>query len=168
MRNTATERRPDFSGVWRADLERSRLEIEAPDATIIRIEHEDPSFLLTRTHQAGAVSDTLSLSLSTDGSECVADREGTSIRSRCEWRGSSLRFHSILRRGEVAATNLVVYTMSSDGREIRADERYEGPPRSYHNRWVLVRETRGGGDAGAPSGGGEPAGAGARPPRGER
>ncbi|MBZ5638964.1 MAG: hypothetical protein LAO51_09450 [Acidobacteriia bacterium] len=134
---------PDFSGIWRADFERSRLEIEVPSSTVIRIEHEEPAFVLTRTHAAGDVRDVFSVRLVTDGRETVSRKDSAEILTRCAWEGASLSFHSRILSGGTEATNVVVYKLSPDGGELVADETYQGPPKSYHNTWVLVRDERG-------------------------
>lgn len=131
---------PDFSGAWRVDFSQSELEIEVPTETMIRIEHKDPLFHLTRTHKSGDYEDTFSIQLSTDGSESVIHKQDIHIRSKCTWQGSSLCFASKILHGASEADNVVVYTLSPDGRQLSADERFSGEPKSYHNRWVCVKE----------------------------
>ena len=132
--------RPNFSGVWCADFRRSKLEIAAPKSTVIQIDHNEPEFLLTRTHEGEDTKDTISLHLSTDGKECVYHKGPLEIRSVCVWEGDSLLFTSRIMSGQSQAENIVWYALSPDGSEIVADETYNGPPKSYHNQWVLVRK----------------------------
>lgn len=132
---------PNFSGVWEVDFQKSRLEIEAPSSSTFVMDHKDPALTLTRTHRAEGYEDTITLALSTDGSLCINHKGEVEIRSTCVWQGSALCFRSeVLARG-IRAENTVVYEMSDDGREIVADETFQGPPRNYHNRWVLVRKS---------------------------
>jgi len=63
------ETRPDFSGTWKFNQAKSRLEIDPPTKTIFVIEHRDPKFSLTRTHTWGEESDTWSFDSTTDGKE---------------------------------------------------------------------------------------------------
>ncbi len=130
---------PDFSGVWSADFGRSSLEIQAPTSTEFTIRHEEPSLVLSRTHRAAGYEDTFTLELLTDGREQSIRKGDAEIRCRCTWQGESLRFESRILGGGAEALNIVVYTLSEDGRGIVTDERYSGPDRSYRNRWVLVR-----------------------------
>jgi hypothetical protein len=130
----------NFSGVWRADFQRSKLEIDTPKSTMIQIEHNDPEFLLTRTHEGKDTKDTISLHLSTDGKECIHHKGPMEIRSLCVWEGDSLLFTSRIISGQSQAENNVRYRLSADGSEILANETYNGPPKSYHNQWVLVRK----------------------------
>ena len=131
--------RPNFTGVWRADFDQSNLEIEAPLFSEFTIQHEEPTFLLSRTHRAEGSEDSFSMRLSTDGRESVITKSNAVIRCRCFWEGAALRFESMIAGAGFEAANTVLYSLSEDGREILADERYDGPPKSYHNVWVLVR-----------------------------
>jgi hypothetical protein len=133
---------PDFSGVWWADFGKSTLEIEAPASTLFEIHHDDPVLLITRTHKAEGFEDTISLTLSTDGTESLHHRNKVELRIHCSWQGSSLLCRSKILVGDSEAENTVIYTLSPDGQQILADERYVGPPKDYHNQWVLVRDRR--------------------------
>lgn len=130
---------PDFSGVWCADFKRSKLEIEAPASTTFQMNHEDPFLLVNRMHKAKDFEDQVALQHRTDGKETLFCKGNLEIRIICSWKGTSLVCCSRFMVGESEAENVVTYTLSTDGQELLADERYSGPPRSYHNRWVLVR-----------------------------
>lgn len=130
---------PNFSGVWSVDFGKSKLEIDAPKSTVIQIEHNEPDFLLTRTHESEDRTDTIRFQLSTDGKEYIHHRGAIEIRSVCVWEDDSLLFSSWIISGQSQAENIVRYTLSPDGSELFGDEMYNGPPKSYHNRWVLVR-----------------------------
>ncbi len=132
-------RHPDFTGVWRADFNKCSLEIDAPASSVFAIQHNDPFLLLSRTHRAHDYEDTFALELSTDGEEHTIHKQGTELRCRCVWQGASLCFHARFLLDGVEAQNDVSYSMSPDGKEIVADEKFNGPSRNYHNRWVLVR-----------------------------
>lgn len=57
----------DFTGTWKFDHSKSSLQIPSPDSTSFVIEHNEPRFLLKRTHVFGGNSDTFSIDLTTDG-----------------------------------------------------------------------------------------------------
>lgn len=132
--------RPNFSGVWHADFKRCQLEIQSPQSTVIKIEHNDPQFNLTRTHSANDAEDTLLVKLTTDGQEHIHFIGDVEVRSRCFWEDDTLVFVSRLNRTGFEAENVVRYKLEKEGREILADEVYNGAPKSYHNKWVLIKE----------------------------
>ncbi len=134
--------KPNFTGAWQVDFGRSELEIEAPASSLFEIEHDEPSLALKRTHKAEGYEDTFSLVISTDGRQVVTHRGDVEIRSTCVWQENSLCFRSkIIARGSTAE-NIVIYSLTEDGNAIVADERFTGPPRSYHNKWVLLRQPK--------------------------
>ena len=47
---SAAQRTPDFTGVWKLNLSKSRLESATPDSSTFYIEHREPLFRLKRTH----------------------------------------------------------------------------------------------------------------------
>ncbi len=132
--------RPNFSGIWVADFAQSKLEIEAPESSLFKVRHEDPSFAFSRTHKAKDYENTISLEMSTDGKEFNISKNNIEIRGNCKWQGETLVFESRLLRGSSEGRNVVRYRLSQDGRQITADERYDGEPKSYHNIWVLNRK----------------------------
>lgn len=132
--------RPDFTGLWKVDFKQCKLEIEAPTSSEFSMQHNEPLLSLTRTHKAEGYEDTFSLQLSTDGKETITHKGEMEIRSTCVWQGASLCFRSRIRSPGIEAENVVVYSMSEDRQQITADETFKGPPRNYHNKWVLVRQ----------------------------
>lgn len=132
-------RRPNFSGIWIVNFAESKLEIEAPESSTFKIRHDEPSFVLTRTHKAKDYEDTFSLEMSTDGKEYNIAKGNIEIRGNCKWQGETLVFQSRLLLGTSEGKNVVQYCLSEDGQQLIADERYEGEPKSYHNVWVLYR-----------------------------
>ena len=132
--------RPNFSGVWHADFKRSQLEIQSPQSTVIKKEHDDPQFILTRTHSANGANDTFQVKLTTDGQEHIYFMGDMEVHSNCVWDDDSLVFKSRLHRAGFDAENVVRYTLEQEGTEIIADEVYSGAPKSYHNKWVLIKE----------------------------
>jgi len=132
--------KPDFSGTWKFNADRSSLQIPAPDSTRFTIEHREPHFRLSRTHVVGGSSDTFSIELTTDGRDVVQDRRGLQIRARLYWEGETLVFESILTRDEEQATNVVRYSLAEHGDTFVAEERFSSERQSYENLWVLDRQ----------------------------
>lgn len=84
--------RPNFSGVWRYNPEKSTLQIPPPTSTTLCIDHREPDFHLSRTHVFGGKSDTWSIHLTTDGKEVVLKEEDRTLHSRSYWEGNKLVF----------------------------------------------------------------------------
>ena len=131
--------KPNFTGTWNFNHERSTLQIPAPEATIFVIDHREPTFRITRTHTVGERRDTFSLDLTTDGQLTSTLHEGLRLRSRAYWDDNTLVFDTGFVRAGIAATNIVRYTLSDGGNTLVAEECFRSVPVNYDNVWLLER-----------------------------
>jgi hypothetical protein len=129
--------KPDFSGVWNLDLQKSKLQIPVPDSGVFNIDHKEPAFRLSRTFLKGGQSDTWSVDLTTDGKEVVQEEKTETFRGRLRWEGSDLVLDSTISIKDRTATNVVRYHLSADGRTLTATENFKGPRLKYENVWVF-------------------------------
>ena len=137
---SAAPPKPNFTGTWKVNFQKSVLEIPAPDSTLFVVEHSEPNFHLTRTHVAKGKSDTFSIHLTTDGKEVVRKEGDRTDYSLAYWEGNVLVFATRIVMGDKEATNLVRYAMAGDGQSFTAMERFRGPKLSYDNVWVLEKQ----------------------------
>lgn len=135
-----TEARPDFSGVWKLNLQASHLEIPAPDSGVFRVEHKDPVFHLSRTFIKGGQEDTWTIDLITNGTEVVQEEKTETFRGRLSWKESDLVLDSTITVGSRTAVNTVTYHLSNEGRTLTTTESFRGPRLKYDNIWVFDKE----------------------------
>jgi hypothetical protein len=135
----APEPKPDFSGTWQLDLERSSLQIRSPDASTFVIDHDDPHWHLERTHVWGDRSDTLTLELTTDGELRAETIEGWEVRSRMHWEEETLVFNTKMSRGEQRTRVVVRYRLEDEGATFIAEEHLDRGQESHDNYWVFSR-----------------------------
>jgi hypothetical protein len=135
--------KPDFSGTWVLNLQRSKIEIaNPPAASTFTIRHKEPAFHLERTHTySSGRTNTWSIDLVTDGKHEVTATEGsTSSRTRMYWEGDALVLDMTITTADgESGTNVVHYTLSPDGKTFTALERQEFPWAKHTNRWVFDR-----------------------------
>ncbi len=131
--------KPDFSGVWIFNRERSRLEIPSPDSTTFVIEHREPNFHLERTHRLGSTDDTFSIDLTTDATEVAFNRDDVEIHARMFWDAEVLVFDSELRRAEERGTNIVRYRLDDGGTTFVAEEEMTYGGHRHRNLWIFHR-----------------------------
>lgn len=136
--------KPDFSGSWQFDCARSALQIAAPDAIVIVIDHREPVLRISRTYVVGDRRDTFAIDLTTDGREVAIDRDDLRIRACAYWDGDVLVFDSDVTRAGVAGFNRVRYAMAAAGESFVADECFQSEPTNYSNRWWMDRVSQGG------------------------
>lgn len=134
--------RPNFTGLWVLNLERSALELEQARKVVsgeLDITHADPVFKFRRTFRLGERDSKFAYELRTDGYEVEGEHGGRKFRSRLAWEGDALVYTSEFIRTEGSATDVVRYSLADRGRTLRADETFDGPQLKYHNVWVFER-----------------------------
>lgn len=134
--------RPNFTGRWVLNLERSTFELEQARQVVsgeLDITHSDPVFKFRRTFRTGERDSKFAYELRTDGYEVEGERDGRKFRSRLTWDGDALVYTTEFIRTEGSATDVVRYSLADRGRTLRADETFDGPQLKYHNLWVFER-----------------------------
>ncbi len=137
----ATQTRPDFSGSWTLNRERSTLQppFASIERGIVRIAHREPDFSFHRSFVTAGREDTLGYELKTDGSE--VERQEGAIRSvsALRWVGDTLMFVSRMVAPFGTAADTVFYRLLDGGRVLHADERFRGARVSYTNLWIFEK-----------------------------
>jgi len=132
--------KPDFTGTWKFDSNRSSLQIPSPDSTTFVIEHREPRFHLERTHVFGGNSDTFSIDLTTGGEAVVLNHGGFEIRACLHWEGETLVIDSSLNREGEQATNIVRYRLADQGQTFIAEEQLHSGEHNHENLWVFDKQ----------------------------
>jgi hypothetical protein len=134
------QKKPDFSGAWKFNPQKSKLQIPAPGSGVFHIDHKEPAFHLSRTFMSNGKEDTWGIDLTTDGKEVVQQGKGETVRARLSWDGNDLVFDSKIILKDREATNVVRYHLSEDGQTFTATESFRGPRLKYDNIWVFDKE----------------------------
>lgn len=116
--------KPDFSGVWRANLENSTLLRPKPQAMSASIHHAEPELRIEMvlTKPDGTVVRTASRFLTT-GEEVTNPVYSTGMRSRCEWMERELLVESwVSLRGRDWHTR-DFWSLSEDGQTLTMEHR---------------------------------------------
>jgi hypothetical protein len=139
---SAAPAKPDFSGVWVVNPQKSQLAGWAKfDSTTITIEHKEPKFRFHRVSIKAGKTDDATYELTTDGTELVEKEGGRARYSKLAWDGDALVFQAltVLPDGR-QATDTVRYTLKDGGKTFVAEEKFRGPVRKYDNLWVADRK----------------------------
>ncbi len=134
--------KPNFSGEWTFNPEKSRLEVKWNlESGTFTIDHQEPDFHFSRVFIIGGKSDEYSYSLTTDGKEKISTQGERAVHSRLYWDGETLVFDSriILKDGR-EATNVVRYSLRDGGKTLVAEEKFRGPRLTYENLWVADKK----------------------------
>jgi hypothetical protein len=135
--------KPDYSGTYVLDMQRTRLQIkkEVLGGEII-LEHREPSFKFRRAFriEGRETLETSRYEITTDGREVVKKDGDVTSRLSMTWDGDSLVFaEKISSPRWEDATNTVHYHLEDGGKTLVAEESFRGPW-NYDNVWVAVRK----------------------------
>ena len=108
------EEKPNFSGVWKVNKEKCRLQLRIKLENLTKgeftIKHNEPNFHFSRTFVVkGMGSNTYSYDLTTDGKEAVKKEDDSTIYSRLYWDNNALILDSRIVTKDGEATNWVRY-----------------------------------------------------------
>ena len=115
---------PDLSGLWKANLEKSKLLGPAPKAILAKINHTEPEFVvemfITKSDDS---EDRMSFKGRTTGEEIVNQVHSAKMRSRSQWEGTELLIESWMNVGGRDVHFRDYWFLSSDGRTLTMEHR---------------------------------------------
>ena len=126
---------PNFTGTWKLNLEKSRLEDPGDGLTgsLFIIQQEGTKFHLTRFHYFGEKKNKISFAMVADGK---TRRVKILFRGKLEQEDSGL-LATLWRKN---FTNIVHYRFGNSQDELIAEEDFTGRPGyHHHNIWVFDR-----------------------------
>lgn len=134
--------KPNLSGTWVFDAQKSSLQDPPPSSMTFKIEQNDPHIHLSRTQVYGGKSDTWTLDTITDGQkEVVQHSPMYTSHIKTYWDGDSLVLDEKITAGDGSkATNVVKYSLASDGKTLQADENEVTPLGKSANKWVYDKQ----------------------------
>jgi hypothetical protein len=90
--------RPDFSGIWQLNVEKSTLRARTPGQILMKIEHAEPNLVqqILVTQKDGA-ENILVFTYETTGRETRQPQAGETARSRAHWEGAELVIESWMK-----------------------------------------------------------------------
>ncbi len=116
--------KPDLSGNWKLDPASSDFGgAPAPQSLTRKIEHAEPSVIMTDEQTSGLGADKAVRKYTTDGKETTYQWMGSDITSSAHWEGNALVIVGKLNAG---GTDLVVtssLTLSSDGKTLTENDK---------------------------------------------
>jgi hypothetical protein len=137
FRSQTFTQKPDYTGTWVLNLEKSNLESrpEGLTSSIFIIKQAGDKFKLTRYHISGEKKDKISFKMKADGK---TRKIKLLFKGKLEWKGHNLQA-TLWRKNFL---NIVNYKFGNNQNEFVADEVFTGHPKDHHNIWVFDRETQ--------------------------
>lgn len=114
----------NFTGVWKADMEKSRLLGPAPKAVLVTISHEDPELIVeTVITKIDDIEDRVRFRGLTSGEEVINEIHGVEVRSRSNWVGTELLIESWINVAGRLSHFCDFWSLSNDGRRLTMEHR---------------------------------------------
>ena len=86
----SAQTKPDFSGTWKMNREKSKFERGGPDAILIKIDHKEPAFAENWTVSTPDGERSLQAKYTTDGKETEQEVMGRTAKTSAKWDGDAL------------------------------------------------------------------------------
>ncbi len=127
--NAAAQKKPDFSGEWTLNHEKSKFgeNYNAPAKWVDVIRHQEPEISIDRVELGNAGKLTSKLRYSSTGGECVNEIRGNSVRSVVRWEGAALHLHHVTKFNSAEITLDDSWSLSPDGKTLTVARHFQGP-----------------------------------------
>ena len=136
--------KPDFSGMWVFNAQKSSLKVPAPTSMTLRIEQKDPQISFVRKQVYGDQSFDWKLDAATDTQkEVVQDSPGYTTASKVYWQGTALVVDSTMTASDgTKISDVVTYSLEDGGKFLESVERQTavGGKGSATNKWVYEKK----------------------------
>jgi hypothetical protein len=114
----------NFSGVWKGNLEKSRMLGPAPKAVLVRINHAEPELVVEMViTKIDDTEDRLLFKGLTTGEEVANPMHGIEVRSCSRWVGTELLIESWMNLGGREGHFRDYWSLSSDGQTLTMEHR---------------------------------------------
>jgi hypothetical protein len=138
--------KPNFSGTWTFDVQKSSLKVSAPSSMTLQIDQNDPQIRLSRTQVYGSQTFDWKLETVADGQkEVVQNSPSYTTKSRVYWQGNSLVVDEKITAADGTTVNdLVTYTLGDDAKTLEGVERQTtvGAKGGATNKWVYDKKSQ--------------------------
>ena len=109
------ELRPDFTGLWKVDLEKSIIRGPAPKEILVRIEHREPTLIQQVLVTTASGKEQRQAFTCDSGTETTNSVSGVVIRTRARWEGVDLVIESWIETGGRESYFKDHWSLSGDG-----------------------------------------------------
>jgi len=86
----AAQTKPDFSGAWKMNREKSKFAGGGPDNILIKIDHKEPTFTEEWSMSTPEGARSFQAKYTTDGKETEQEVMGQTAKTSAKWEGDAL------------------------------------------------------------------------------
>jgi hypothetical protein len=140
----APQSKPNLSGTWIFDAQKSALKVTAPSSMTLQIEQSDPQISLARTQSYGDQNFQWKLAAVTGDTNAVEEKgPGYTTSSRVYWQGNALVIDQQITASDGTKVNdVVTYSLLDGINTLQAVEHQTtvGGKGSFTNKWVYDKK----------------------------
>jgi hypothetical protein len=136
----AAQTRPDFSGTWKQNMEKSPTKSSWLKSYVNRVELQDASMKVIVTMVGDRGQNTYTRSYTVGKEEKSQDREGDQFTTNVKWEGNALVFETVEKEHDAILTSKEVWTLSADGKTLTKTIHRSGPKGESDQKYVLEKQ----------------------------
>jgi hypothetical protein len=139
----AVQAKPNFSGDWKLNVEKSDFGPMPPPTTLtMKVDHTDPEVKVT-TAMSGAQGDmTVDATYNTEGKETTNQFGPMQSKSTANWEGDDLVVNTKLDANGTEITIKGKWTLSADGKTLTQASHINSPQGDLDLKYVLEKQTK--------------------------
>jgi hypothetical protein len=132
--------RPDFSGTWKQNLEKSPTKSSWLKSYTNKIELENASLKVVVTIVGDRGENTYTRTYTIGKLEKSQDREGDQFATTVRWEGNTLVFDTLEKEHDATLTSKEIWTLSEDGKTLAKSIHRSGPRGESDQKYILEKQ----------------------------
>src|SRR5215471_10201154 len=132
--------RPDFSGTWKQNLEKSPTKSSWLKSYVNKIELQDTNLKVTTMTVGDRGERTYDRAYEIGKEQKSQDREGDQFTTNVKWEGNTLVFETVEKEHDTVLTSKEIWTLSNDGKTLTKNIHRSGPRGDSDQTYVLERQ----------------------------
>src|SRR5215472_12030348 len=138
--SAGAQSRPDFSGTWKQNLEKSPTKSSWLKSYVNKIELQDANLKVTTTTVGDRGERRYDRTYVIGTEQKSQDREGDLFTPNLKWEGNTLVFETVEKQHDAVLTSKEVWTLSGDGKTLTKNIHRSGPRGDSDQQYVLEKQ----------------------------
>jgi hypothetical protein len=132
--------RPDFSGTWKQNLEKSPTKSSWLKSYVNKIELQNANLKVTTTTVGDRGERTYDRTYVIGKEEKSQDREGDQFTTNVKWEDNRLVFETVEKEHDAVSNSKEVWALSDDGKTLTKNIHRSGPRGDSDQKYILERQ----------------------------
>jgi hypothetical protein len=139
---TARAEKPNFSGEWSLNADKSNLGPMPPPTSMTRkVDHSDPSLSMTQATTGGPQGDqTVTMKFTTDGKEGTTEMMGNAAKTKATWEGDTLVINISFEVGGSEIKLTEKWSLDKDGKTLTDNSHIALPQGEFDITYVMDKK----------------------------